>query len=60
MADEDSSWMLDDDSAPAAEGGEEAYEDSPVTEAVAAPVEVIKPPGEWRTTYKKDVSNLTA
>lgn len=60
MADEDSSWMLDDDFAPAAEGGDEVYEDSTATAVEAAPVEVVKPPGQWRTTYKKDVSNLTA
>lgn len=60
MADEDSSWMLDDnDTTTATTGGEEVDEDSQET-AEAPPVEAPKPPAEWRKTYKKDVSNLTA
>lgn len=56
MADEDSSWMLDDDtfandSAPT----NEVVEDSQTVEE-SAPVEVPKPPAEWRKTYKHDVS----
>lgn len=61
MADEDSSWMLDDnDTFATGVESEEVNEDSQETTVVAPPVEVPKPPAEWRKTYKKDVSNLTA
>lgn len=60
MADPDAetSWMLDDDvvdeTVVAADGEEEVSE----TTVSGKPVEVPKPPAEWRKTYKLDVSNI--
>lgn len=61
MADPDSSWMLDDDApmdfsnvgGDEAGGGDDESQDAPDQ---AAPVEVPKPPAEWRKTYKLAVS----
>lgn len=62
MADEDSSWMLDDDAFPndsAAAGADDGDQDSQETNTSAAPVEAPKPPAEWRKTYKHDVSIIS-
>lgn len=57
MADPDApAWMLDDDvvDESADVGGEDEIVDEDA--APAKPVEVPKPPAEWRKTYKLDVS----
>lgn len=53
--DADSSWMLDDDTTFDSQPAAEAV-GSEVSVAAEQEAEVVKPPGEWRTTYKLDVS----
>lgn len=58
MADPDApAWMLDDDT-PTFDSTDEVTEEAAVDSTTAAetPAEPPKPPGEWRKTYKKDVS----
>lgn len=59
MADEDSSWMLDDDTAfadTAAAADDVTGDEQQTADESAPPAEAPKPPAEWRKTYKHDVS----